>query len=259
MLFQNKIAVISGSTSGLGEAIAKKLAAEGARGIIVTGRNAERGERVASELKEMGCQAVFVAQDLLEPDAAQHIFAAVDEHFDGLVHGLVNSAAYTARGSIEATEPEEFDRQVFINLRAPFFLTQAAVKRMQRHKIEGSILNIGSVNAHCGTAFLTAYSSCKGALVTLTKNVAHSQLRHRIRCNILLPGWIDTPAEHKVQKKYHGAGENWLEKAEATMPFGKLIQPEEIADLAALILSGKGGVMTGAVIDYNQHVVGSYD
>ncbi|MEM7373049.1 MAG: SDR family oxidoreductase [Bacteroidota bacterium] len=259
MIYQDKIAVVTGSTSGLGEAVAKKLAAEGAGGIIVTGRNPERGERVSAELTEMGCKNVFVQADLALADSPQKIFAAVDQHFGGHIHGLVNSAAYTDRGSIEATPLEEFNKHMHVNVRAPFFLIQEAVKRMQQHKIAGSIVNIGSVSAHVGQEFLTAYSTSKGALTTLTKNVAHSQKHHRIRCNGILPGWMDTPAEHDIQKRFHDPSPDWLEKAEATRPFGQLIKPWELAELVAFLLSEKAGIMNGAVMNYDQLVIGTYD
>jgi NAD(P)-dependent dehydrogenase (short-subunit alcohol dehydrogenase family) len=259
MLYKNKVAVISGSTSGLGRAIALNLAKEGARGLVITGRNKERGEKVVSELKDLNCHAAFIQADLVNPQASEHIFSAVDQHFDGRLHGLVNSAAYTARGSLENTPFEEWDKHFAVNVRAPFLLSQEAVRRMQKEKISGSIVNIASVSAHVGQEFLTPYSASKGALVTLSKNIAHSQSRHRIRCNVLLPGWMDTPAEHEIQRTYHKSPENWLEMAEATRPFGQLIKAHELAELVVFLLSDKSGIMTGAAIDYDQIVIGSYD
>ena len=130
---------------------------------------------------------------------------------------------------------------------------------MQREKIAGSIINIVTTSAYGGQPFLTPYSTSKGGLVTLTKNVAFSQLHHRIRVNAILPGWMDTPGEHAIQKKFHDAPDDWLEKAEASMPMGKLAQPAELARLVTLILSDQGGVMTGAVIDYDQKAIGAFD
>ncbi|MDH3652427.1 MAG: SDR family oxidoreductase [Saprospiraceae bacterium] len=259
MLYKNKIAVISGSTSGLGTAVALKLAKEGAQGLLITGRNAERGEKVVAELQAIGCQAVFVQADLADPDAGKKIFSVIDAQFDGRLHGLVNSAAYTARGSLEHTTVEEWDKHFAVNVRAPFLLMQEAIRRMQKHHISGSIVNIASVSAHVGQEILTPYSASKGALVTLSKNVAHSQSKHRIRCNVLLPGWMDTPAEHEIQRTYHEAPDDWLERAEATKPFGQLIKADELAELVAFLLSDKSGIMTGAAIDYDQIVLGTYD
>lgn len=257
MIYKDKIALITGSTGGLGAAIALKLASEGAKGIIITGRNEERGEKVAKELKQYDCKTIFVKAELADPVACQNIFRVIDQHFGGIIHGLVNSAAYTGRGSLEDTPLEEWNKHFAVNVRAPFLLIQEAIRRMQQHKIAGSIINIGSVEGHVGQTFLLPYASSKGALITLTKNVANSQRFHRIRCNAILPGWMDTPAEHEIQRNYHSAPADWLEKAEAKKPFGQLIKPAELADLVALILSDKGGVMTGAVINYDQIVVGA--
>jgi len=257
MMFKNKIALITGSTSGLGEAISKKLAQEGAQGLVITGRDLKRGERVVSEIQEMGCQAFFKAANLEDVNQCRALFDVIDNKFDGRIHGLVNSAAYTGRGTIEETPVSEWDKHQAVNIRAPFILIQEAVQRMQKHGISGSILNIGSVSGHAGFPFLTPYACSKGALITLTKNVAQSQREHRIRCNAILPGWMDTPAEHAIQKEYYNAPDDWLEKAEAEQAFGKLVKPDEVADLVALILSDRGGVMTGSIIDYDQKVIGA--
>lgn len=254
-MYRNKIAVITGSTSGLGEATALKLAKEGAKGLVITGRNAQRGEKVRREVSALGAKAIFVPADLADPEACKMLIGKADEHF-GCIHGLVNSAAYTDRATIEDAPLEELEKHWQVNLRAPFLLIQETVKIMQREKSAGSIVNIGSVAGHCGEPFLAPYSTSKGGLVTLTKNVAHSQRFHRIRCNAVLPGWMDTPAEHDIQRRFHDAPEDWLEKAEAKKPFGKLIKPDEVAHLIALLLSDQGGVMTGAIIDYDQNIIG---
>ncbi len=256
MIYKGKIAVITGSTSGLGEAIALKLAREGARGIVLTGRNEERGKRVKKAVSELGAETLFIPAELSNPDACRNVIHQTDRHF-GTIHGLVNSAAYTDRGTIEESPLSEIEKHWQVNLRAPFLLIQEAVKIMQREKSGGSIVNIGSVTGYCGQAYLTPYSLSKGGLMTLTKNVANSQRFHRIRCNMVSPGWMDTPAEHSIQFRFHNADEDWLAKAEAKLPFGQLIKPDEVAHLVALLLSDYGGVMTGAVIDYDQNVIES--
>lgn len=258
MIYQDKVAVVTGSTGGLGEAIAKKLAREGAAGIVVSGRRESAGERVTNELRQIGCKAIFVKAELTDPQQCRAIISAAEKEF-GVIHGLVNSAGYTGRGSIEETPLAEWDLQFAINVRAPFLLIQETVRVMQRHKTAGSIVNIGSVASHCGQNFLTPYSAAKAALNTLTLNVAQSQRQHKIRVNAVLPGWMDTEGEHATQKKYHDAPDDWLEKAEAGQPMGKLIKPDEVANLVALLLSDSSGVMTGALIDYDQHVVPAAD
>jgi NAD(P)-dependent dehydrogenase (short-subunit alcohol dehydrogenase family) len=115
------------------------------------------------------------------------------------------------------------------------------------------------MTSHGGQSFLTAYAASKGALVTLTKNVAFSVMRNRIRVNGLNIGWMDTPHEHDIQRQYHDAGENWLASAEQAQPFGRLLKPDEVARGVAFLLSEESGMMTGAVIDFDQSVVGCGD
>jgi len=260
MNYKDKIALITGSNSGgAGTTIALQLAEQGARGIVLTGRSKTgETEKIIDNIQNLGAEVLFVIADLRIPDECDSLMAKVDKHF-GKVDGLVNAAGLTSRGSIENTSVELWDEHFAINVRAPFMLMQGCIKIMQREKIAGSIVNIITQSAHGGQAFLTAYSSSKGALATLTKNVANSQRPHRIRVNAIMPGWMDTPAEHAIQKSYHHAPDNWLELAEAKQPMGKLIQPLELSKLAAYLLSDDSGVITGSLIDYDQNVIGAYD
>lgn len=250
-----KVAIVTGSTQGLGEAIARRFACEGAAGIVVTGRNAERGEAVRQSLASGSARAVFVAADLADPQSAARIVGEADRAF-GRVDVLVNAAACTDRGTIVDTPLELFDRMMAINLRTPFFLIQEAAKVMRREKIAGSIVNIQSVSAHGGQPFLAAYSVSKGALVTLTKNAAFSLMLDRIRVNGLNLGWMNTPGEDAVMRKFHGAQDGWLAEAARRQPYGRLVEPEEAARLCAFVASEESGLMSGASIDFDQSVLG---
>jgi NAD(P)-dependent dehydrogenase (short-subunit alcohol dehydrogenase family) len=105
---------------------------------------------------------------------------------------------------------------------------------------------------------LTPYSASKGALATLTKNVANAFSTKRIRCNGLMLGWMDTPGETAIQQKFPGAGDDWLGKAESKQRMGQLVKPDQVAGLVSYLLSLESGVMTGALIDYDQNVAGAY-
>jgi NAD(P)-dependent dehydrogenase (short-subunit alcohol dehydrogenase family) len=135
---------------------------------------------------------------------------------------------------------------------------QGVVKHLVETGKPGSIVNILSMAAHCGQSYLTAYSASKGALATLTKNVANAFAAKRIRCNGILIGWMDTPGESVTQQKFHGVSEDWLTQAEAAQPMGQLVKPDQVAELAAYMLSPESGVMTGALVDYDQNVAGAY-
>ena len=251
-----KIAVVTGSTQGLGATTARMFAEKGAAGIVVTGRNVERGNAVVADLAALGCEAVFVPAELDRVEDCRRIIAAADEAY-GRLDILVNAGALTERGTIWDTTPELYDRMMDINVRAPFFLTQDAVKLMHRSGAEGSIINISSVASHGSLPMLCPYATSKGALNIMTKNVAYSVMRHRIRVNALLLGWMDTPGEDVIQRRYHSDGKDWLAEAEAAQPFGRLLKPEEVARTILYLASEESGMLTGALIDLDQSVIGA--
>src|SRR5919112_3976826 len=256
--FQNAVAVVTGGTQGLGEAIARTFAERGAKGLVICGRNAERGHAVAREISNQGCQTEFVQADLESVEEARQVTARADNVF-GRVDVLVNAAGITDRGTIFYTTPELFDRMFAVNVRAPFFLMQEAAKIMRREGIEGRMVNILSMSAHGGQPFITAYCGSKGALATLTKNAAFSLMPWRIRVNALNIGWMSTPGEDRIMRLNHGATDGWLERAAAEQPFGRLIEPVEVARVCAFLASAESGLMTGAVVDFDQSVLGCYE
>ena len=251
-----KVIVVTGGTQGLGAATARLAAGRGAAGVAVVGRNPERGHAVVEELEAAGSDGLFVATDLGDPDAAERVMAAVDSRF-GVVHGLVNAAAETGRGGVWDTNADLVDRMLSVNVRAPLLLIQAAARLMKREGVAGSIVNIGSVSGYGGDVYLLPYAVSKGALHALTRNAAFSLMRDRIRVNLMNPGWMDTPAEDATQRRYHGAGDGWLEEAASSQPLGRLIDPAEVARVICFLLSDESGLMTGANIDFDQSVLGA--
>lgn len=182
---------------------------------------------------------------------------AAEEKFE-TIRGLVNAAGLTHRSTIDDATIEHWDLLMNVNARAAFILSQEVVRNMKRNGTRGSIVNMISDTAHCGYSFLLAYSTSKGALATLTKNMAHGLCRDRIRVNGILLGWMYTPNEHKTQLA-EGQPENWLEEAERSRPFGRLLRPEDLAPLATYLLSDRSEMMTGALIDFDQKVMGALD
>ena len=256
-LFTAKIFIVTGGTQGLGKEIALHLARKDAEGIVICGRNTEKGEATVREISDIGCPCEYVPADLTVAEDCRKVVRVCDGKF-GKVHGLVNAAGSTDRGGLEDTTVEAWDRLFNINVRAPFLLTRDVIKIMKRNKSGGSIVNIISDCGHGGPPYLMGYSVSKGALATLTKNNAHALRSDRIRVNGIKMGWTFTPHEDVVQKGM-GQGENWLEKAEAQMPFGRLLRPYDIAYLVSFLLSDQSEMMTGAIIDFNQNVVGAWD
>jgi NAD(P)-dependent dehydrogenase (short-subunit alcohol dehydrogenase family) len=256
--FAGQYAVITGGTQGMGEAVARLLARRGAAGLVICGRNRAKGEKIAAELGKGGCKTVYVEADLANIEDCRKIIATADKAW-GKLHVLVNCAGLTDRGTILDTSPELFDRMFAINVRAPFFLMQDAIKIMRRERIAGAIVNLITMSSYGGQPLITAYCSSKGALVTLTRNVAFAIMRDRIRVNGLNVGWSDTPGEDRIMKTYHGAQEGWLAAAEKQQPFGRLIKPEEVARAIAFLASAESGLMTGAIVDFDQSVRGAYE
>jgi len=253
-----KFGVITGGTQGLGAAVAAKLAEAGAGGLVICGRNGDHGAAVAQKVQaDTGCDIRFVQADLAKVADCRKVVSAADDAF-GRVDMLVNAAGITDRGNILTTSEDLFDRMFAVNTRAPFFLMQEAIRRMIRDGAEGAIVNIGSVSALAGQPFIASYCASKGALATLTRNTAFAVMRNRIRVNQLNIGWMASDGEDRVQREYHGADENWLEKAGAQQPFGRLIAPEEVAAAVAFLLSDDSGLMTGSVVNFDQSVWGAY-
>jgi NAD(P)-dependent dehydrogenase (short-subunit alcohol dehydrogenase family) len=248
-----KVALITGAAQGIGEATARLFAERGIRGMLLTDRNADRGQAVANSMAHV---AKFVAADLQHPSAVSQLVPACEAEF-GRIDILCNVAAVTDRGTILNTDLELYEKVMAINLRAPFFLMQDAAKLMRRGGNPGSIVNISSVNAHGGAVILSPYSASKAALVNLTKNTANALTWDRIRVNAILPGWVDTPGEQVIQKS-DGKPDDWLETAEAARPFKRLVKPDELARAIAYLASDESGVMTGSVIDFEQFAPGAY-
>jgi NAD(P)-dependent dehydrogenase (short-subunit alcohol dehydrogenase family) len=248
--------IVTGGTQGIGARIAGLAAESGASGILLVGRDSERGRAVAEALSGGACRASFVQADLADPQAPERVVAAALQEF-GSVDGLVNAAADTHRASLDDATIEHWDALFSVNTRAPFFLMQGVVRDMKRRGAPGSIVNILSVNAHCGAPELAVYSGTKGALGVLTKNAANALLPDRIRVNGINVGWVATPAENIMQAKTLGKGEDWEERAAAGLPLKRLLTMDEVAQLAIFLLSDMSGLMTGALIDLEQAVVGA--
>ena len=251
------VAVITGGAQGLGLAIAEALIAGGCRAVMLSGRSVAKGEAAASALRHSGVDVCFVPADMGDVGQAVGLINAALARF-GRVNALVNAAAATDRGSILDTTPEAWDNLMAVNARGPFFALQRFAQAAVAAGHPASAVNILSMVVHCGQSFLAPYSASKAALANVTRNAAQALRGHRIRVNGINCGWMDTPGEDETQRRYHGATDGWLEAAEARQPFGMLVKPADVARLASYMLSPDSGVMTGAVVDFDQNVAGAY-
>jgi NAD(P)-dependent dehydrogenase (short-subunit alcohol dehydrogenase family) len=246
---EGKAVIVTGAASGIGAASARMLAEEGVAALLLTDRDEAGLLRIASDLS-----ALAVNADLSDPAAPATIAKAARERF-GRIDGLVNAAGLTTRASFETGTPEIWDTLFDVNAKAGFFLMQAAMADMKARGNGGGIVNILSMNAHCGIPELAIYAGTKGAMQTLTKNAARAHMADRIRVNGINLGWVATEAEVAMQTARNGPG--WLEAQAAAMPLGRLVTAEECARLAVFLLSDASVPMSGAVIDLEQKVAGA--
>jgi NAD(P)-dependent dehydrogenase (short-subunit alcohol dehydrogenase family) len=242
--------VITGGTQGLGLAIARLLKARGAAGLVLISRSKDKGLSACTELDGPSCTCVWVHADLsLADDASAVIPRAAQVMKDvGPISGVVNAAAITTRGNLLTTTAESFDLQMAVNVRAPFLVTQAAAEHMIEQKVQsGSIVNICSVAAHGGAPFVMAYSVSKAALVTLTKNNAAQLAPNQIRVNGINMGWCQTDNEDTLQIEQ--SGNEWVQRADATVPLGRILRAQDVAATVGFLLSGASAMMTGTILE----------
>ena len=249
----DKVALVTGSTYGIGFGIAEMLASLGGQ-VVIHGRNAEQAEAAAERLRRAGGNAAHVIADLAEVEGCRRAVGFVVERVGG-IDVLVNNAANTSRGYLEDAPVKVWDTIMHVNLRAPFLCLQEAVKSMKTRG-GGSIVNIGSVNAYIGEPKLGPYSVSKGGLMTLTRNAAATLNRYRIRVNQINVGWTLTEGEERV-KRLEGHGPEWLEEAIATRPFGRLLSPQDVAAAVAYFATDDSALVTGTVMDLEQYPVGA--
>jgi len=244
-----QVAVVTGSTQGIGAGAARKLAAHGAR-VVVHGVEEQKdgGEKTVAAIRALGSEAVLVLGDVRDEALCRKVVRTAVERF-GRIDILVNNAGVVHRGTVENTSVELWDEIFAVNLRAPFIFCQEAVKDMKSRQ-SGCIVNIGSVNARFGLRKLLAYSASKGGMMNFTRNLANYLTQYRIRVNQINPGWVLTEGEHYVEAVVEGKGENWLEDALKTRPFGKMIVPDDIAN--AVLFFATNELISGAVLDYEQ-------
>lgn len=243
-------ALVTGATQGLGAAVARRFAAEGAA-VAVVGRSEERGKAVAADL---GAGARFVRADLADPAAAKRAAADALAGLGGL-DILVNSAALPERSTLESFTVDHFDRLFRLNVLAPLLLVQATREALAARG--GVVINVGSVNAYMGAPTLLVYSASKGAMMTASRNLAAALRFDRIRVHSLNIGWMDTEGERTIQAA-EGRPPDFLDEAGRRSPMGRLIKPEEVAGACAWLASDEAAIFSGAVIDLDQFPVGAW-
>jgi len=238
-----KIALVTGSTSGIGVAIARRFLAEGAS-VMIHGPHPTTDQEFEGEVGYFGA-------DLADPAACEALIEATLARFGG-IDILVNNAAEKGRSDLETTDAALFDYMMAVNVRAPLLLTRAAAPAF-RKRGGGSVLNIGSVNAYCGERYLLAYSISKGALLTITRNLADALGPDRIRVNQLNLGWILTPNEYEIRVR-EGMPKDWPQRLPVDYaPSGTMLTPEQVAGFGVAFVEDAGGFISGSIVELEQY------
>lgn len=248
MRLKDKVIIVTGSTQGIGEAIARRVVTEGGQ-VVVHGLERELGEKVAASL---GGRAGLVINDLAEAASAEQMVQAAVRAF-GRIDGIVNNAAQPARATLEQTDAATFDRIFAINTRAPLLLIRSALPYLKASR--GSVLNIGSVNAYCGASNLVAYSMSKGALTTMTRNLADALCYEQVRVNQVNPGWVLTENEKRVMIEGGLPEDWWRNPPKYAAPSGAILSPEHIATAAVYWLGDESRPISGSVVELEQYPI----
>ena len=249
MRLKDKVILVTGSTTGIGEGIAQRFVAEGAK-VILHGRNAERGNAV---LQKLGPEnAAFCQGDLGDSEYPEQLAHDALAAF-GRIDGLVNNAGLVTRSRFVDTDAAFFDRIMAVNARAPMLLIRALLPALKEN--HGSVLNIGSILAWCGVDKLLAYSMSKGALMTMTRNLADSLGPYQVRVNQLNVGWTLTENEYQVMIQ-DGLPENWPENLPPhAAPSGRILSPEDVAAAAVYWIGEESAPVSGTIAEMEQYPV----
>ena len=248
MRLLNKVIIVTGSTTGIGKAIALRAVQEGAK-VVLHGLEEDWGRELLSQTGEE--HAVLHIENITDEGAPARLVNLALRQF-GKLDALVNNAALVTSSNILTTDRVFLENVFRVNTIAPFLLIKEALPYLEKQK--GCVLNIGSVNAWSGEPNLLAYSMSKGALMTMTRNLGDTLNRdYRVRVNQINPGWVLTEKEI-LRKKEQGLADNWYEDIPSVYaPAGRILLPAEIAAAAVYWLSDESGPISGQVVDLEQH------
>ena len=230
---EGKVAVVTGSSRGIGEGIARRLAAEGAA-VVVSGRNAQEGSRVVTSIREAGGKAVWAVADVAKVEDCRNLIQFAVGQF-GQLDILVNNAAHMGDYDMETMTPEQWDEVFAANARGTFLCSQAAIPHL-RKRGGGSIVNIGTTMALRGSADRIAYTCSKAAVLALTNTMARVLAKDQIRVNWVIVGWVMSPREVEYRDRLVGDGRAYMEKRSKEMPMGRMETEEDIAAGVAFLV-----------------------
>src|SRR5579862_7331444 len=239
----NKVAVVTGAGSGIGNAIANTFAQNGAR-VFVLEANLDSGRAAAEKIREAGGDANAIMCDVSDHLSVGEAFAKVDDAARR-VDILINNAGIAHVGTAENTSEADFDRIYSVNVKGVYLCSQAAIKMMLRDG-GGVILNLASIASLIGLTDRFAYSMSKGAVLTMTKSIAVDYVKRNIRCNCVCPARVHTPfVDGYLKNSYPGREQEMFKQLSEYQPIGRMGTPEEVAALALYLCSDEASFITG--------------
>lgn len=239
-MLEGKVALVTGSSRGIGRAIATELAVRGAKVVINYHSNPQAAEEVVKAIVEQGGSAVAVQADVSDFDAAQMLIKATIDNF-GQIDILVNNAGTTEDTLLMMMKEEQWDSVIDTNLKSVFNCCKAAARPMVRRKQGGRIINISSVSGLVGQAGQTNYAASKAGIIGFTKSLAKELGSRNITVNAVAPGFVLTDLTADLS-------EDLVEQTLAFIPLGRWGELEEIAHVVAFLASDQSSYITGQVI-----------
>jgi 2-hydroxycyclohexanecarboxyl-CoA dehydrogenase len=238
MKLNDKIAIVTGAASGIGQATAETLAEAGAR-VFLADIAREKGETAAAAIRSKGRHAEYVYLDVTD-DASIAAFAEMVHSKVGALDIIVNGAGWGKTMPFWETTPDFWEKVIKLNFVGPMKLVQAFLPKMMERQC-GKIVNIGSDAGRVGSLGETVYSGAKGGLISFTKSLAREMARYSINVNCVCPGPTDTPLLQAVPEKH-------LEAFKRAIPFRRFAKPQEIADAVLFFASSRSDYITGQVL-----------
>lgn len=241
---QNKVIFITGAASGMGAAVARLAAAEGAR-VVIGDLPTQNGEQVATEIRAQGGKAIALACDVGNETQVQTAFVTTAQQF-GALHGLVNIAGVNRKGRITEMSAEDWDWVMAINVRGTMVACKYAIPLL-RQSGGGAIVNMASVSGSIGSDGYAAYHTSKGAIMSFTRSLSEEVAADRIRVNAVAPGWVDTPFTNAALALAPDP-EGLRAQANAMHALGRMAQPQEVANAILWLLSDEASFVTATTL-----------
>lgn len=238
-LLENRTAIVTGASRGIGEAIAIKFAEHGANVAFTYLSSEERAKTLEDRLKGLGVNAKAYRSDAGDYEASEQLAKAVTEDF-GTIDICVNNAGISKDNLLLRLTPDQWDDVMSANLKSVYNLTKQVIRPMMKAR-KGSIINLSSVVGVKGNGGQSSYSASKAGIIGFTKSVAQELGSRNIRCNAIAPGFIETDMTDYLKE---GGAEQWFSQ----IPLQRFGKPEEIADVALFLASDMSNYVTGQVI-----------